>query len=958
MKVNKGIIAIVVLAILLIPTIAVSVDGEDEVEAVSSVLIDMGNGETYWIDADRSETKAISVLEKALDETGLSHSLRRTPKEINGIDVVKTKSVTAQWNYYVWSENKWVQKTLTETENYSGENIAIGFYPSSVVPTETPDYKSSWTMIRGNAKHTGHQTTNLVSVNEPEYLFEKNYGNNNFVNGAPLVAGDKVFFVAGGGNGASDPDPTLYCYDRFTFEEKWEFVYPKGAGYETTTGLIVGGFYYLPATNGTLYRIPLDGPGTNDSNVKKMIIPMENDHTLIGNTYATGPATLSYDSGVIYFGISIGYVYCVDMDLNLLWKTAVGGCVYFNAVAVNNGLAYVGAYNGDMYIIDARSGSMLISETVYSYEKRVRVNGKYEYRTYGHAGVAIVSNDQIYVSFDEGQGMNTTYGGIASYKYDRANNKLTKIFFEDSMNMSGNYLLVNDAGGIYFSSARISLGELHSDGSYNVLKSDIESIKAPLTLVNGDTIVITEYKSYGYVYFVDLDGNVKGKFKQTDLVAQWAMSPVTIIDDYKYAGTDGGFYAVNGNIETEPIPTSNGNLTVLIVLLIILIILVAIVLLAYHIKKSKGVSLITYIRDHKSLMESNNENQSRTKKNKKRLVIMLVSGAILSFIMFMCCLSFGPSGTIPMPEALSSLISAISKHGEDLTYNEIIVFESRLPRAIAALGVGMGLAVAGSIYQAIIRNPLVDPYIMGVSSGAGTFAVAALAANFTFFGLLDGSNFAVPILAVVGGVAAFFLTMLIAEKAGGSSTNFVLAGVVVGLAFSSMMTIMLTTANSDKLHGALSWLYGSFANMGWETVWLVFFPALFMSLVSLIWAKELNLVLLGEDQAQQMGLNVRRFNRWMLIFASILTSVCVAFVGIIGFVGLVVPHVCRMILGGDHRLVLPASIVMGGALMLFADLLARMIMIPQELPVGAITTVIGVPLFAYLLIKRGRMYDG
>ena len=125
-----------------------------------------------------------------------------------------------------------------------------------------------------------------------------------------------------------------------------------------------------------------------------------------------------------------------------------------------------------------------------------------------------------------------------------------------------------------------------------------------------------------------------------------------------------------------------------------------------------------------------------------------------------------------------------------------------------------------------------------------------------------------------------------------------------------------------------------------------------------IWAKELNLILLGDDNAQQMGLNVKRFDTLMLIMASVLTSVCVAFVGIIGFVGLVVPHVCRMILGGDHRLVLPASMVLGGALMLLADLLARMIMMPLELPVGAITTVVGVPVFAYLLIKKGRIYNG
>ena len=245
-----------------------------------------------------------------------------------------------------------------------------------------------------------------------------------------------------------------------------------------------------------------------------------------------------------------------------------------------------------------------------------------------------------------------------------------------------------------------------------------------------------------------------------------------------------------------------------------------------------------------------------------------------------------------------------------------------------------------------------------VSSGAGTFAVAAIASGFTFFGLLENSNYMVPVLAILGGLIAFGLTMLLASKAGNTATSYVLAGVVIGLAFSSIQTVILTTSDSEKLHSAISWLYGSFTSVDWGTVWLIFFPALFLSLAFFFWAKELNLVLLGDENAQQMGLNVKKFDALMLILASVLTSVCVAFVGIIGFVGLVVPHICRMILGGDHRLVLPASVVLGAALMLLADLLARMIMIPLELPVGAITTVIGVPVFAYLLVKKGRIYNG
>jgi len=327
-------------------------------------------------------------------------------------------------------------------------------------------------------------------------------------------------------------------------------------------------------------------------------------------------------------------------------------------------------------------------------------------------------------------------------------------------------------------------------------------------------------------------------------------------------------------------------------------------------------------------------------------------------LMFIASLCIGPTRILSPGEMFGALFSSLQKGGVNLTYDELMVYSSRLPRTIVAFAVGIGLSVAGVVYQAIIRNPLVDPYIMGVSSGAGTAAIAVIGFNFTFFGLFPShSIYLTAMAAMIGGVIAFAITMLLAEKSGGSSVNYVLAGVVVGLVFSAAQSVMMTMG-TENIADSLSWLYGSFANVSWSHVAIVFFPVLGMSLATLIWAKEFNLVLLGEDQAKQMGLDVVKFNRWMLILASVLTSLCVAFVGIIGFVGLVVPHLCRMILGGDHRLVIPASISFGGFLMIAADLAARMIWAGSELPVGAITTLIGVPVFAWLLIKRGRMYDG
>jgi iron complex transport system permease protein len=360
---------------------------------------------------------------------------------------------------------------------------------------------------------------------------------------------------------------------------------------------------------------------------------------------------------------------------------------------------------------------------------------------------------------------------------------------------------------------------------------------------------------------------------------------------------------------------------------------------------------IIYIRKKEAI-----EGKISVRSRKRRLLAVLSLTLPSAFLIFMLSLAYGPGGSMSLSETFSTLISAISKGGSGLTVNEIFVYYSRLPRALGALAVGIGLATAGVMFQAIIRNPLVDPYITGVSSGAGLAAVIGIVMG-SSIGFMSGSVFMIPVMAMIGGLLAFGATMLIAEKSGGSSVNYVLGGVIVAFALSAVTTLVLTFAG-DRLHGAVFWLFGSFTRIEWSNIWFLFIPALAISFLSLFWARELNLVLLGEDQAKQMGLNVRRFNVIVLITASLLTAVCVAFVGIIGFVGLVVPHMCRMVLGGDHRFVLPASIALGGMFLLLTDFISRMIYIPYQLPVGAITAIIGAPIFAYLLIKKGRMYDG
>ncbi len=354
---------------------------------------------------------------------------------------------------------------------------------------------------------------------------------------------------------------------------------------------------------------------------------------------------------------------------------------------------------------------------------------------------------------------------------------------------------------------------------------------------------------------------------------------------------------------------------------------------------------------------------------KRRFVGIVIFGLIMSFVAFLISISISSGGVIPVSEALSSLFSAIGKMSAsesakaadpsayELNTVELYIYQARLPRTIAAIGVGAGLAVAGCMYQAIIRNPLVDPYITGVSSGAGCLAIAAVAFSVSLPFIGNGSLYVIPVMAIIGGLAAFAVTMLVAERSGGSATNYILAGTIVGFALSSFQTVFLSM-NQDNFTNAMWWLFGSFANITWENAWIVFIPAIGLSVISMFWAREFNLFMMGENQAKQLGLNVKLFKRSMMILASVLTAICVAFCGIIGFVGLIIPHACRMALGTDHRLMMPASIVLGAMLMLFADLAARTVLSPMELPVGAITAMIGTPIFAYMLIKRGRRYDG
>ena len=274
-----------------------------------------------------------------------------------------------------------------------------------------------------------------------------------------------------------------------------------------------------------------------------------------------------------------------------------------------------------------------------------------------------------------------------------------------------------------------------------------------------------------------------------------------------------------------------------------------------------------------------------------------------------------------------------------------IILELRLPRALTAYGVGGLLAVAGVLMQVLLRNPLAEPYILGSSGGA---AVAALLAMILGFGatLVDLSAFA-------GAMTATLLVFSIAQGTGNwTPTRLLLTGVVLAAGFSAATTLLLALSPDQNLRGMLFWLVGdlSYSYSPARSLWLLSV----ITVAGLIAARHLNVLARGDLQAAIVGLPVAGFRLIIFAVTALATAISVTTVGVIGFIGLVVPHLIRIVAGSDHRIVLPASAFAGGILLVIADTLARTLLAPRQLPVGALTAAIGVPLFLILMSRSRR----
>jgi iron complex transport system permease protein len=318
------------------------------------------------------------------------------------------------------------------------------------------------------------------------------------------------------------------------------------------------------------------------------------------------------------------------------------------------------------------------------------------------------------------------------------------------------------------------------------------------------------------------------------------------------------------------------------------------------------------------------------------LLLLLIAGAL--------GISAG-AVSIPLSEVLASLSG-----GSDPSTRHIVM-ELRLPRVLLATLVGGGLALSGAVFQALLRNPLAEPYILGVSGGAAVGAVLAIVS-----GAVAATSWVLPGAAFLGALTAILLVFGVAASAhrGMDVRVLLLAGVVVGAFFSACIAFILAVVDAPTVRSAMIWMMGSLSGANWKSVGIALVYTVPAALILMGLARALNLMATGEEVAGYLGADVEAVKRTAFGVASLVAAAGVAVAGIIGFVGLIVPHAIRLLVGSDHRALLPLSFLGGAAFLALADLVARLALAPSEVPIGVITAFVGVPVFLVLLRRDAR----
>lgn len=332
-----------------------------------------------------------------------------------------------------------------------------------------------------------------------------------------------------------------------------------------------------------------------------------------------------------------------------------------------------------------------------------------------------------------------------------------------------------------------------------------------------------------------------------------------------------------------------------------------------------------------------------------RPILLWPLGAAVLLISIAAATTIGPSGLGPS-DAFAVTVAKLGGPESGLSrIAESIIWDLRLPRAVLAAVCGAGLALCGVVLQSLLRNPLADPFVLGVSSGASTGAVTivVLGVGAGSVGLASG--------AFLGALLAFGLVLVLGMAAGGTTERVILAGVAATQLFSALTSfIVFVAADAEQTRGVLFWLLGSLSNATWREVVVVGACVLIGIVACLLTAGGLDAFMFGEDSAASLGVSVLRLRIVLLVVTALVTAVIVSTSGAIGFVGLVLPHAARAIVGTRHGLLVPTATLMGAIFLVWVDTAARVVIAPQELPVGVATALVGVPAFVVILMRRSR----
>ncbi|WP_319238479.1 iron ABC transporter permease [uncultured Propionivibrio sp.] len=324
---------------------------------------------------------------------------------------------------------------------------------------------------------------------------------------------------------------------------------------------------------------------------------------------------------------------------------------------------------------------------------------------------------------------------------------------------------------------------------------------------------------------------------------------------------------------------------------------------------------------------------------RRRALLILATLTVLALASLTLALMLGN-----IPISPRNLLAVLLGDGNDLARE--VVLNLRLPRALAGLGCGGLLAVSGALLQVLLRNPLADPYVLGISGGASVGALLVM-----LFGVAGGIG--VSSAAFLGAFCTMLIVFGLARGDGSwTQARLLLTGVIVAAGCGAAVALMLSIAPDHKLHGMLFWLMGDLSQSGDSA--LILGALVLVVLIALPFARELNLLARGSDLAQSLGVEIRRVRFVIYVLASLATAAAVTQAGSIGFVGLIIPHLVRLAIGNDQRVLLPASALAGGSLLVVADTLARTVIAPQQLPVGVLTALIGVPVFLFLLARDSQ----